>query len=163
MGLFNRQPGSRNVVEPDVRFDEYHGLILFDEWSEHRLFSPSLRALLQRYLDYPESRAGARAWLDEANQYSPFGFAALCEYIDLEADYVRRGLIRWMNNVDSGAFAMPRSTRLELADQRFKSRMPHVSPMMLGSRLSAPPAAKDGGLNRASQSNSRNRSSGRQN
>jgi hypothetical protein len=163
MGLFSRQSGSRNV-EPDVRFDEYHGLILFDEWSEHRLFSPSLQALLQRYLDYPESRAGARAWLDEANQYSPFCFAALCEYIDLDADYVRRGLIRWMNSVDSGAFVMTGSTRLELADQRFKSRMPHVSPLMLGSRLSSPPAGKDSGLNHGrSQSNSRNRSSGRQN
>ena len=163
MGLFSRQSGSRNA-EPDVRFDEYHGLILFDEWSEHRLFSPSLQALLQRYLDYPESRAGARAWLDEANQYSPFGFAALCEYIDLDADYVRRGLIRWMNNVDSGAFVTTRSSLLQLADQRFKSRTPHVSPLMLGSRLSSQAAGKDSGLNhRPPRSNSRNRSSGSQN
>jgi hypothetical protein len=141
MGLFNRRSGSRNV-EPDVRFDEYHGLILFDEWAEHRLFSPSLRALLQRYLDYPESRSDARAWLDESNKYSPFGFAALCEYIDLDANYVRRGLIRWMNNVDSGA-VVGRSTVIEFPGQRFKSRMPHVSPLLLGSRLTSQPASQD--------------------
>ena len=57
MGIFSRQPKSSNV-EPDVRFERGHSLILFDEWAEHGLFSPSLEALLQRYLDDPESRLG---------------------------------------------------------------------------------------------------------
>ena len=55
-----------------------------------------------------------------------FGFAALCEYIDLDADYVRRGLIRWMNNVDSGAFVTTRSSRFFNLPINVSSRERHT-------------------------------------
>jgi hypothetical protein len=91
-----------------------------------------LGAMLRRYLDCPESRQGARKWIDEANHYSsPFGFVALCEYLDLDADYVRRGLIRWMNEVDNGARISTMSNHRQSADQIFKPRMPNVSPSIL--------------------------------
>jgi hypothetical protein len=129
MGIFSRRPKFRNG-EPDVRFASSDGLILFDEWAEHRLFSPSLELMLQRYLDHPESRSRAREWLAEANQYYPFGFASLCENLDLDADYVRRGLIRWMNKIDSDVALV--ATRSEV--QHFKVPTPHVSPLILRSR-----------------------------
>ncbi len=135
-----RQIRSR-AIQPDVRLNGSRGLILFDDMAEHRLFNPSLSAMLRRYRDCPESRAGARKWIDEANRYSsPFGFAALCEYLDLDADYVRRGLIRWMNDVDNGSHISKgvhistMSNKRPSADPVFKPRMPHVSPMILGSR-----------------------------
>jgi hypothetical protein len=128
-----RQIRSR-VIQPDVRLNG-RGLILFDDMAEHRLFNPSLSAMLRRYRDCPESRPAARRWIDEANHYSsPFGFAALCEYLDLDADYVRRGLIRWMNDVDNGVHISTTSNDRPAADPVFKPRMPHVSPMILGSR-----------------------------
>jgi hypothetical protein len=131
MAPFIRQFRSR-AVEPDVRLDGSRGLILFDDSAEHRLFNPSLGAMMRRYLDCPESRPGARKWIDEANHYSsPFGFVALCEYLDLDADYVRRGLIRWMNEVDNGARISTMSNHRQSADQIFKPRMPNVSPSIL--------------------------------
>jgi hypothetical protein len=139
-----RQFRSR-VTQPDVRLNGSRGLILFDDMAEHRLFNPSLGAMLRRYRDCPESRPAARKWIDEANHYaSPFGFAAVCEYLDLDADYVRRGLVRWMNEVDNGAHIPTMSNNrpttsnnTQPADQGFTSRMPNVSPLMLGSRSSA--------------------------
>jgi len=140
MASFIRQLRSR-VTQPDVRLNGSRGLILFDDMVEHRLFNPSLGAMLRRYLECPESRPAARKWIDEANHYSsPFGFAALCEYLDLDADYVRRGLIRWMNDVDNGMHiskgmhVSTTSNSRPSANQIFKPRMPHVSPMILGSR-----------------------------
>jgi hypothetical protein len=140
MASFIRHIKSR-ATQPDVRLNGSRGLILFDDMAEHRLFNPSLSAMLRRYLDCPESRPGARRWIDEANHYSsPFSFAALCEYLDLDADYVRRGLIRWMNEVDNGVHIPTMSNNPTLsnntrsADQVFKPRMPHVSPLILGSR-----------------------------
>ena len=146
MASFIRQLRSR-AIQPDVRLNGSRGLILFDDTAEHRLFNPSLSAMLRRYRDCPESRPAARRWIDEANHYSsPFGFAALCEYLDLDADYVRRGLIRWMNDVDKGVHVSKgmhiskgvqistTSNNRPSADQVFKPRMPHVSPMILGSR-----------------------------
>jgi hypothetical protein len=139
MASFIRHIRSR-ATQPDVRLNGSRGLILFDDMAEHRLFNPSLSAMLRRYLDCPESRAGARRWIDEANHYSsPFGFAALCEYLDLDADYVRRGLIRWMNDVDNGVHIskgvhISTSNNRQAADPVFKPRMPHVSPLILGSR-----------------------------
>ena len=140
MASFIRQIRSR-AAQPYVRLNGSRGLILFDDMAEHRLFNPSLSAMLRRYLDCPESRPAARRWIDEANHYSsPFGFAALCEYLDLDADYVRRGLIRWMNDVDNGVHISRgvqisrTSNNRPSADPVFKPRMPHVSPMILGSR-----------------------------
>jgi hypothetical protein len=60
--MFTRQPGSHNVL-PQVSFDGCHGVILFDDSVEHRLFNPTLEAMLRRYLAHPESRARAREWL----------------------------------------------------------------------------------------------------
>ena len=134
MASFIRQLRSR-ATQPDVRLNGSRGLILFDDMAEHRLFNPSLGAMLRRYLECPESRPAARKWIDEANHYSsPFGFAALCEYLDLDADYVRRGLVRWMNDVDNGVHISTTSNNRPSADQVFKPRMPHVSPLMLSSR-----------------------------
>jgi|SRR5271165_1644296 len=136
MASFVSQPRSR-ATQPDVRLNGSRGLILSDDRAEHRLFNPSLAAMLRRYLDCPKSRPGARKWIDEANHYSsPFGFAALCEYLDLDADYVRRGLIRWMNEVDNGVRIGAMSNNRQSSDRIFKSRMPHVSPLILGSRSS---------------------------
>jgi hypothetical protein len=89
-------------IWPDVRFEGSRGLVLFDHASEHWLFNPTLQTMLQRYLKHPESRAGVREWISERTPNSPYGFIALCDYIDLDADYVRRGLIRWMITVDNG-------------------------------------------------------------
>jgi len=140
MASFISQIRSR-ATQPDVRLNGSRGLILFDDMAEHRLFNPSLGAMLRRYLECPESRPAARRWIDEANHYSsPFSFAALCEYLDLDADYVRRGLIRWMNDVDNGVHISKgvhistMSNNRRSVDQVFKPRMPHVSPLILGSR-----------------------------
>jgi len=132
MGLFNRQTKFPKA-EPDVRFVRGRSLILFDQWAEHRLFSPSLELMLQRYLDHPESRARARAWLQEANHYYPFDFASLCENLDLDTDYVRRGLTRWMNRMDRDVQFVTKRSHV----QHFKTPRPHVSPLILGSRSSS--------------------------
>ena len=130
MASFIRQLRSR-ATQPDVRLNGSRGLILFDDMAEHRLFNPSLGAMLRRYLECPESRPAARKWIDEANHYSsPFGFEALCEYLDLDADYVRRGLVRWMNDVDNGVHISTTSNNRPSTGRIFKPRMPHVSPLL---------------------------------
>ncbi|HEY6421632.1 MAG TPA: hypothetical protein VIX59_21750 [Candidatus Binataceae bacterium] len=106
MAVFSRKPeAGTHPLQPDVRFDGGHGLILFDGWAEHRLFHRALEAMLRRYLEDPESRSIAREWLAGTNRSSSFGFLRLCKYLGLEADYVRRGLTRWMNKVDNGLLA----------------------------------------------------------
>lgn len=101
MTISSHQPEPRDV-QPHVRLDARHCLILLDGSAEHRLFNPTLEAMLRRYLDYPESRSETREWIIDTNPFSPFSFVALCEYLDLDANYVRRGLTRWMDNVDGG-------------------------------------------------------------
>lgn len=125
-----RQIRSR-ANQPEVRLNGSRGLILFDDMAEHRLFNPSLSAMLRRYRDCPESRPAARRWIDEANHYSsPFGFEALCEYLDLDANYVRRGLIRWMDDVDKGLRIPTMSSNRPSTDRMLRSRIPHVSPLL---------------------------------
>jgi hypothetical protein len=122
--MFTRQPGSHNVL-PQVIFDGCHGVILFDDSVEHRLFNPTLEAMLRRYLAHPESRAGAREWLNGTEPFSPFGFVTLCEYLDLDADYVRRGLTQWMNDVDNAPSATTRSNDRQSHQSQF--RVPNVT------------------------------------
>jgi hypothetical protein len=90
---------------PDVRFAGRRGLILSDDSAEHWLYNPTLETMLRRYLRHLESRHYVRQWIDETQPSSPYGFVALCEYLDLDPNYVRRGLTRWMDNVDDGRFA----------------------------------------------------------
>ena len=86
--------------QPELRFSENEGLILFDRSAEHHLFVPFLNMILRRYQQRPESRASVREWVDARNSSFPLGFDSLCDYIDLDADYFRDGLTRWMNKVD---------------------------------------------------------------
>jgi hypothetical protein len=100
----SRQNQTSNI-QPDVRFDGRHGVVLFDKSAEHRIYIPTLEAMLRRYLQFPESRAEVREWIEETHAYTPSAFRSLCEYLDLNEDYVRRALTRWMNNVDDGRLA----------------------------------------------------------
>ena len=56
--------------------------------------------ILRRYWERPESRASVREWVGARNSSFPLGFDTLCDYIDLDADCFRDGLMRWMNKVD---------------------------------------------------------------
>jgi hypothetical protein len=87
---------------PEVRFDEEEGLVLFDRSAEHHLYIPFLDMLLRQYQERPESRATVREWVSVRNSCSPLGFDSLCEYLDLDVEYVREGLTRWLNKVDRG-------------------------------------------------------------
>jgi len=87
---------------PQVRFNDEEGLVLFDRTAEHHLFVPFLDMLLRQYQQRPESRATVRDWVCLRNSGSPLGFDALCDYLDLDADYFRDGLTRWLNKVDRG-------------------------------------------------------------
>jgi len=86
----------------ELRFTEEEGLVLFDRSAEHHLYVPFLKMLLRRYRDRPESRASVREWVGMRNSNFPLGFDSLCNYIDLDADYVRDGLTGWLNKVDGG-------------------------------------------------------------
>ena|SRR5579864_5948700 len=88
--------------QPDVRFNDEEGLVLFDRSAEHHLYIPFLDMLLRQYRERPESRATVRDWVSLRNSGSPLGFEALCDYLDLDADYFRDGLTRWLNKVDLG-------------------------------------------------------------
>jgi len=89
-------------IQPNVRFDGYDSLVLFDDWAEHWIFIPTLKMMLRRYLELPKSRPDVREWINQTGAAgSPSEFARLCDDLDLAADYVRAGLIRWMDNVDS--------------------------------------------------------------
>jgi hypothetical protein len=92
---------------PQVRFSDEEGLVLFDRSAEHRLYVPFLDMLLRQYQQRPESRATVREWVRLRNSGSPLGFDALCDYLDLDADYFRNGLMRWLNKVDRGLDANP--------------------------------------------------------
>jgi hypothetical protein len=87
---------------PEVRFNDEEGLVLFDRSAEHRLYVPFLDMLLRQYQERPESRATVREWVCLRNSGSPLGFESLCDYLDLDADYFRDGLTRWLNKVDRG-------------------------------------------------------------
>ena len=84
----------------EVKFSEEDGLVLFDRAAEHRLFVPFLTMLLRRFRQRPESRAAVRQWVGARDSSSQLGFDYLCNYLDLDADYFRDGLTRWMNRVD---------------------------------------------------------------
>ncbi len=96
---------------PEVRFNDEEGLVLFDRSAEHRLFIPFLDMLLRQYQQRPESRPTVREWVCLRNSGSPLGFDSLCNYLDLDADYFRDGLTRWLNKVDRGLDANPGSSR----------------------------------------------------
>src|SRR5579863_1412811 len=136
MAAFRHQFQSLNI-RPEVRFDGR--LILVDDSAEHRLFNPSLEFMLRRYLECPESRSEAREWLRDTNPFSPFGFVALCEYLDLDANYVRSGLMRWMINVDNGW--MPESTCIDKqsAERCSKYRTSSLVPLIVKGRPASPP------------------------
>jgi hypothetical protein len=102
---FDLQNGSNDHSE--VRFTEEEGLVLFDRSAEHHLYVPFLNMLLRRYRDRPESRASVREWVGMRNSNFPLGFDSLCNLIDLDADYVRDGLTRWLNRVDREHEARP--------------------------------------------------------
>jgi len=87
---------------PEVRFNDEEGLVLFDRSAEHRLYVPFLDMLLRQYQERPETRATVREWVRLRNSGSPLGFESLCDYLDLDADYFRDGLTRWLNKVDRG-------------------------------------------------------------
>lgn len=92
---------------PELRFNDEDGLVLFDRSAEHHLFLPFLAMLLRQYRDRSESRAMVREWMRAPDSSSPLGFDSLCAYLDLDAEYVRDGLTRWMNKVDRGLTANP--------------------------------------------------------
>jgi len=92
---------------PQVRFSDEEGLVIFDRSAEHHLFIPFLDMLLRQYRERPESRATVREWVCLRNSGSPLGFDSLCDYLDLDADYFRDGLTRWLNKVDGGLDANP--------------------------------------------------------
>jgi len=92
---------------PEVRFNDEEGLVLFDRSAEHHLYVPFLDMLLRQYQERPESRATVREWVRLRNSGSPLGFESLCDYLDLDPDYFRDGLTRWLNKVDRGADANP--------------------------------------------------------
>ncbi len=85
---------------PEVRFNDDEGLVLFDRSAEHHLFIPFLSMLLRLYQQRPESRAMVREWMGAPDSSSALGFDSLCAYVDLDAEYVRDGLTRWMTKVD---------------------------------------------------------------
>jgi hypothetical protein len=93
--------------QPDVRFNDEEGLVLFDRSAEHHLYIPFLDMLLRQYRERPESRATVREWVSLRHSGSPLGFEALCDYLDLDADYFRDGLTRWLNKVDFGRDVTP--------------------------------------------------------
>jgi len=90
---------------PEVRFNDEEGLVLFDRSAEHHLYVPFLDMLLRQYQQRPESRATVREWVRLRNSESPLRFESLCNYLDLNPDYFRDGLTRWLNTVDRGADA----------------------------------------------------------
>lgn len=92
---------------PEVRFNDDEGLVLFDRSAEHHLYVPFLDMLLRQYQERPESRATVREWVLLRNSGSPLGFESLCDYLDLDADYFRDGLTRWLNKVDCGLGTNP--------------------------------------------------------
>jgi hypothetical protein len=101
MAVSCRRTGSYGI-QPNVRFDGYDGLVLFDDWAEHWIFIPTLKVMLRSYLESPKSRPKVREWINQTGAAgSPSEFARLCDNLDLAVDYVRAGLIRWMDNVDS--------------------------------------------------------------
>jgi hypothetical protein len=84
----------------EVKFSEEDGLVLFDRAAEHHLFVPFLTMVLRRFQRRPESRAAVRNWVGARDSSSQLGFDYLCNYLDLDPDYFRDGLTRWMNKVD---------------------------------------------------------------
>jgi len=123
MSIFSRLQKSPEV-QPEVRFDPCHGLIMIAGDAEHRVFNPRLKAMLQTYLDSSESRSDTRQWIEQRSEYSPFGFAALCEYLELDVEGLRIGLTRWMDNVDNGLLDTTRSKDGQSSNHSFKTRMP---------------------------------------
>ncbi len=77
-----------------------------DHSAEHQLAIAILEMSLREYEHEPESRKVVREWIDDRNGPPPFGFDAVCEYLAVNSDYLRRGLTRWMDALDSGIGAV---------------------------------------------------------
>jgi hypothetical protein len=77
-----------------------------DHSAEHQLSIAILEMSLREYEQQPRSRRVVRSWIEEQNGPPPFSFDSVCDYLSLDADYVRDGLIQWMNDIDRGVRAL---------------------------------------------------------
>ncbi len=77
-----------------------------DHSAEHQLAIAILEMSLREYEQQPESRKVVRAWIEDRNGPPPFGFDSVCDYLEVNSDYLRRGLAQWMNALDRGVITV---------------------------------------------------------
>ena len=97
-----RQLRSR-ATQPDVRLNGSRGLILFDDTAEHGCSTQAWAPCCEDILIRPNpERECANGSMRRTITRRPSVLQRCANIVDLDPDYVRRGLIRWMNDVDNG-------------------------------------------------------------
>lgn len=82
------------------RADQYSG--------ERSLIVAVLEDSIRSYVKQPKMREEIRLWVETIDGFGPFAFEGACGYLDIDVDYLREGLIRWMGEVDAGRVRKPK-------------------------------------------------------
>ncbi|HWP67217.1 MAG TPA: hypothetical protein VNO26_15070 [Candidatus Limnocylindria bacterium] len=128
----NERPGDEHqaLFEPDTLLPSQHadrtGRRRFSE-GEHRL----MVAILEDAIDVYRKQAAARdtrkrhmfedaeAWIEDRDSSWIFSFENICTVLDLEPDYIRRGLREWKRRARAAAAAGTGNVvRLERGSER---------------------------------------------
>jgi hypothetical protein len=107
MGYIPREDRGKEILEPDVMTPvQFFGAFRRRSWQdgERRLMSAVLQEGIETFQKHAASRDElGRTLFEEAHRWvvarfdrSLFSFATVCEMLEIDADYLRTGLLRWL-------------------------------------------------------------------
>ena len=116
--LWNRDDRVGDGLEPDLMLPEqFFGALRrsSSQNGERRLMAAVLQEGIETFQKYahagdPEGRelfADARAWLLARHDHDLFSFTTVCTMLELDADCLRQGLLRWLAQERATGFARP--------------------------------------------------------
>jgi len=105
--LLTRDDRGAEFLEPDVMTpDQFFGLLRQRSWQdgERRLMAAVLQDGIENFQKYAfaqdalgrETFNDERSWVVAKNDHSLFAFNTVCEILDINPDFLRSGLLRWL-------------------------------------------------------------------
>jgi len=105
--ILSRDDRGGEVLEPDVMTPEqFFGLLRQRSWQdgERRLMAAVLQDGIENFQKYAFARDPLgremfdveHSWLVAENDHALFAFNTVCEVLDIDPDFLRSGLLRWV-------------------------------------------------------------------
>lgn len=103
----SRDDRGTEVLEPDVMTPEqFFGLLRQRSWQdgERRLMAAVLQDGIENFQKYAFAQDALgrelfdveRSWLVDEDDRALFSFNTVCEVLDIDPDYLRSGMLRWL-------------------------------------------------------------------